>query len=281
MATLPERPAKRAKSPKSEYTATHIPWEDIFKCHISVIEGHVRMLEMIQQHTEPETENWNVIIPMVERAREMVKHSKAAAALTTKGATTGDGTDGGKDGGAQKAQANVSTATPSQGVKQSSSKKRAIADNSPGSAPAVVSRRTKKLRTRKEVGDNDATSAQEKGSGGSNNHQKPVVEFEDISAEVDATLREKEERRRRKAEKKRGRESGGSTVANAANENGESASRAVWEKPKKKAKKDTTVNTDVETGVGEAETGNRGKRTDVEEEDEDTEVRTKKRQKRD
>lgn len=42
---------------------------------------------------------------------------------------------------------------------------------------------------------------------------KPLVEEDDISAEVDQRLKEKEERRRRKAEKKRKRESGSSQVA--------------------------------------------------------------------
>jgi hypothetical protein len=41
---------------------------------------------------------------------------------------------------------------------------------------------------------------------------KPLVEEDDISAEVDQRLKEKEERRRRKAEKKRKRESGSSEV---------------------------------------------------------------------
>jgi hypothetical protein len=254
------------------------------------------MLEMIQQHTEPETENWNVITPMVGRAREMVKQSKDAAALTIKdwAATTGNGTDGGKGGGAQKAQANVPVATPSQGVKQPSSKKRAVTDNSPGSAPALAPKRVKKLRTRKGDGDNSSTGTHEKGG---DNHQKPVVEFEDISAEVEATLREKEERRRRKAEKKRRRESGGSTAASAANEDGEGASPSVWEKPKKKrVKKDTNVVNDVGNGIGEAEkmgesgASEKGKGkekekringTTIDAEDEDTEVRTKKRRKKD
>ena len=42
--------------------------------------------------------------------------------------------------------------------------------------------------------------------------QKPLVEEDDISAEVDKRLAEKEERRRRKVEKKRKRESGSSRV---------------------------------------------------------------------
>jgi hypothetical protein len=253
------------------------------------------MLEMIQQHTVPQTENWNVVTPMVERAREMVKHSKDAAALTIEGwdTTTADGKGNGKDRGSQNARANGSAAAPSQDAKQSSSKKRAIVDNSPGSASTSVPKRVKKLRIRKGGDDGDSTNAQEKGDS-NNDYKKPIVEFEDISAEVDATLREKEERRRRKAEKKRRRESGGSVITSAASGNGGGASPAVVEKPRKKMKKDS-VDADAGNGIGEAkkpekkggrekekEKGAGGENIDTEKgEDEDTEVRTKKKRKRD
>ncbi|SLM38355.1 hypothetical protein LPUS_08518 [Lasallia pustulata] len=53
--------------------ARHIPWPEIFKHHISVVEGHLKMLEMIKKHTVPETGNWRQICPMVARSHEMLR----------------------------------------------------------------------------------------------------------------------------------------------------------------------------------------------------------------
>ena len=73
-----------------------------------------------------------------------------------------------------------------------------------------------------------------------NADEKPV-EFEDISEEVDARLKEKEEKRKRKEEKKRKRESAGSgaVVAEVA------SPPAEVEKPKKKKHKKPKVEEDV------------------------------------
>ncbi|KAI9763068.1 MAG: hypothetical protein M1835_007947 [Candelina submexicana] len=73
------RGAHKKWSGKGPTPARHIPWPEVFKHHISVVEGHTRMLEMIQKHTVPGTGNYNTITPMVERSKEMLRHSKAAS----------------------------------------------------------------------------------------------------------------------------------------------------------------------------------------------------------
>jgi hypothetical protein len=50
----------------------------IFKHHISVVEGHLRMVEMIQKHTVPGTGNYTTIHEIVERTQEMLSQSKQA-----------------------------------------------------------------------------------------------------------------------------------------------------------------------------------------------------------
>ncbi|KAI9846059.1 MAG: hypothetical protein M1830_007472, partial [Pleopsidium flavum] len=58
--------------------ARHIPWPEIFKHHISVVEGHLKMLEMIKKHTTPETGNWRSICTMVDRSYDMLRMAKDA-----------------------------------------------------------------------------------------------------------------------------------------------------------------------------------------------------------
>ncbi|MCJ1404268.1 hypothetical protein MMC11_007493, partial [Xylographa trunciseda] len=58
--------------------ARHIPWPEIFKHHISVLEGHLKMIDMIRKHTVPDTGNWRTIVPMVERTQEMLRMAKDA-----------------------------------------------------------------------------------------------------------------------------------------------------------------------------------------------------------
>ena len=74
--------------------ARHIPWPEVsipvsdsmaklrmkvFKHHISVIEGHHRMLDMIMKHTVPGTGNYKMIHQMVDRASEMLRMFKIAS----------------------------------------------------------------------------------------------------------------------------------------------------------------------------------------------------------
>ena len=50
----------------------------IFEQHISIIEGHVKMMDMIRQHTVPDTDDWRKICPMLERAKEMLRMTNGA-----------------------------------------------------------------------------------------------------------------------------------------------------------------------------------------------------------
>ncbi|KAI9890563.1 MAG: hypothetical protein M1814_003903 [Vezdaea aestivalis] len=59
--------------------ARHIPWPEIFKHHISLCTGHIKFLEMIEKHCEPESDNWRGIHPLVVRAREMNKAAQQAS----------------------------------------------------------------------------------------------------------------------------------------------------------------------------------------------------------
>ena len=68
--------------------------------------------------------------------------------------------------------------------------------------------------------------------------RKPLVEEDDISAEVDKRLAEKEERRRRKAEKKRKRESGSSRIGESVAVDVPTEEMQVEKPEKKKLKKD-------------------------------------------
>ncbi|MCJ1478895.1 hypothetical protein MMC13_007579 [Lambiella insularis] len=58
--------------------ARHIPWPEIFKHHISVLEGHLKMTDMIRKHTVPDTGNWRTIMAIVERTQEMLRMAKEA-----------------------------------------------------------------------------------------------------------------------------------------------------------------------------------------------------------
>lgn len=81
---------------------------------------------------------------------------------------------------------------------------------------------------------------------------KPLVEEDDISAEVDQRLKEKEERRRRKAEKKRKRESGSSqVVVEGANAPVEEVQVEKPEKKKHKKDKKAEATEQPEPALGE------------------------------
>ncbi|KAI9716358.1 MAG: hypothetical protein M1812_005424 [Candelaria pacifica] len=73
------RGAHKKWSGRGPTPARHVPWPEVFKHHISVVEGHTRMLEMIQKHTVPGTGNYKTITPMVERSKEMLWQSKSAS----------------------------------------------------------------------------------------------------------------------------------------------------------------------------------------------------------
>lgn len=68
----------KASTPTSVWRTGLTKVVQIFKHHISVVEGHLKMLEMIKKHTVPETGNWRQICPMVARSHEMLRMVKDA-----------------------------------------------------------------------------------------------------------------------------------------------------------------------------------------------------------
>ncbi|KAL8867301.1 MAG: hypothetical protein Q9174_005750, partial [Haloplaca sp. 1 TL-2023] len=82
MVPTPERKKKAAqvsngKSNVAESEQTrHIPWPEIFKRHISMIEGHLRMIEMVRKHTEQGSENHRSVCDMIDRTKELLQQSK-------------------------------------------------------------------------------------------------------------------------------------------------------------------------------------------------------------
>ncbi|CAD6589992.1 MAG: hypothetical protein ASARMPRED_004509 [Alectoria sarmentosa] len=59
--------------------ARHIPWPEIFKHHISVVEGHLKMIDMVRKHTVEGSGNFRTIMGCVDRAKEMLQVSKHIA----------------------------------------------------------------------------------------------------------------------------------------------------------------------------------------------------------
>ncbi len=51
-------------------------WQQVFKHHISVVEGHTKMLEMVQKHTVKGTGNYETITNLVKRSHEMMWQAK-------------------------------------------------------------------------------------------------------------------------------------------------------------------------------------------------------------
>lgn len=71
----------------------HIPWPEvrrtepqqlqslqvafqIFKHHISVVEGHLKMIDMVRKHTVEGSGNFSTIMGCVDRAKQMLQVSK-------------------------------------------------------------------------------------------------------------------------------------------------------------------------------------------------------------
>lgn len=77
--------------------ARHIPWPEvsrnsvgnlkrnsqlfsqIFQHHISLIEGHLKMNDMVRKHTIEGTHNWDTICAMIERTKEMLAAARNQA----------------------------------------------------------------------------------------------------------------------------------------------------------------------------------------------------------
>ncbi|KAI4088951.1 MAG: hypothetical protein LQ344_005702 [Seirophora lacunosa] len=59
--------------------ARHIPWPEIFKHHISLVEGHLKMIEMVRKHTVEGSGNYNTISDLVKRSKDMLYQAKNVA----------------------------------------------------------------------------------------------------------------------------------------------------------------------------------------------------------
>ncbi|KAI4114688.1 MAG: hypothetical protein LQ345_004573 [Seirophora villosa] len=59
--------------------ARHIPWPEIFKHHISLVEGHLKMIEMVRKHTVEGSGNYNTVSDLVKRSKDMLYQAKNVA----------------------------------------------------------------------------------------------------------------------------------------------------------------------------------------------------------
>ncbi|CAF9906494.1 MAG: hypothetical protein GOMPHAMPRED_004745 [Gomphillus americanus] len=57
--------------------ARHVPWPEIFKHHISLVEGHLKMIDMVRKHTVEGSGNNRTIINLIDRAQNMLRDAKA------------------------------------------------------------------------------------------------------------------------------------------------------------------------------------------------------------
>ncbi|KAL8909457.1 MAG: hypothetical protein Q9171_005025 [Xanthocarpia ochracea] len=70
----PKFPPKRGPRP-----ARHIPWPEIFKHHISVLEGHLKMVDMVRKHTVEGSGDFRTICDMIDRTKQILHESKTVA----------------------------------------------------------------------------------------------------------------------------------------------------------------------------------------------------------
>ncbi|KAL8788040.1 MAG: hypothetical protein Q9195_007506 [Heterodermia aff. obscurata] len=59
--------------------ARHIPWPEIFKHHISLIEGHQKMCDMVRKHTVEGSGNHRQICAIIDRSKVMMQDAKNIA----------------------------------------------------------------------------------------------------------------------------------------------------------------------------------------------------------
>lgn len=59
--------------------ARHIPWPEIFKHHISLVEGHMKMIDMVRKHTVEGTNNHRTICELIDRSKDMLWQAKKTA----------------------------------------------------------------------------------------------------------------------------------------------------------------------------------------------------------
>ncbi|KAL8783857.1 MAG: hypothetical protein Q9213_004347 [Squamulea squamosa] len=72
----PKFPPRKGQGPRP---ARHIPWPEIFKHHISVLEGHLKMIDMVRKHTIEGSGNYRTICEMINRTKQILYESKTVA----------------------------------------------------------------------------------------------------------------------------------------------------------------------------------------------------------
>ncbi|KAL8899173.1 MAG: hypothetical protein Q9192_001711 [Flavoplaca navasiana] len=72
----PKQPARKGPRP-----ARHIPWPEIFKHHISLVEGHLKMIDMVRKHTVEGTGNYRTICEMIDHTKRILYESKTVARI--------------------------------------------------------------------------------------------------------------------------------------------------------------------------------------------------------
>ncbi|KAL8979634.1 MAG: hypothetical protein Q9205_005084 [Flavoplaca limonia] len=66
---------------KGPRPARHIPWPEIFKHHISLVEGHLKMIDMVRKHTVEGTGNYRTICEMIDHTKQILYESKTVARI--------------------------------------------------------------------------------------------------------------------------------------------------------------------------------------------------------
>ncbi|KAI9793910.1 MAG: hypothetical protein M1816_007162 [Peltula sp. TS41687] len=236
MSTAAEIKARKKAKPSSrrdrvsgshqpESSTQAIPWEEIFKRHASILEGHQRMLELVQKHTVADTEEWKIVTEMLKRMDTMneqvqdasrifdhKQQKKSGKRVDAKTAATAAEVNGTGMGSTSKKEDKAAAVEPDNPY--------FVIDTNPTpvNIPPLGGGMASHKRTLDEPGRAEEATADAPASKKVKvkpavepevKPKPPTVEFEDISAEVDARMKEKEEKRKNKDKKKRKRESGG------------------------------------------------------------------------
>ncbi|KAL8853911.1 MAG: hypothetical protein Q9221_001218 [Calogaya cf. arnoldii] len=72
----PKYPLRKGPKP-----ARHIPWPEIFKHHISLVEGHLKMIDMVRKHTVEGSANHRTICDMIDNTKQILFDSKTVSRI--------------------------------------------------------------------------------------------------------------------------------------------------------------------------------------------------------
>ncbi|KAL8670012.1 MAG: hypothetical protein Q9168_005428 [Polycauliona sp. 1 TL-2023] len=62
-------------------SAKNIPWLEIFKHHISLVEGHLKMIEMVRKHTTEGSGDHRTICDMIDNTKQVLNESKVVSSI--------------------------------------------------------------------------------------------------------------------------------------------------------------------------------------------------------